>query len=229
MSGHVFRSARDNERASESFIPSGTPPAPAGFAFRGAIQYRSQTMKIPGKKVMILATDGFEQSELEVPRDRLKAAGATVHVVSPHGGEIRGWEKKDWGRNVKVDKLLEDVSANDYDAIVLPGGQINPDLLRINDKALDVIRAFYQQKKVVAAVCHAPWLLIETGIVEGRHATSYKSIKTDMKNAGAKWEDSEVVVDEGIVTSRHPGDLEAFSAKVIEEIAEGRHAGRSAA
>lgn len=186
-------------------------------------------MQIAGKKVLILATHGFEQSELEVPRDRLEKAGATVHVAAPEKGEIRGWDKKDWGRKVKVDKRLDEVSAEDYDAIVLPGGQINPDLLRINEKALELILAFYQQKKVVAAVCHAPWLLIETGIVDGRHATSYKSIKTDMKNAGAKWEDSEVVVDEGIITSRHPGDLEAFSAKIIEEIAEGRHVHRSAA
>jgi len=186
-------------------------------------------MKLSGKKVAILATHGFEQSELEHPRDALKAAGATVHIVSPEAGEIKGWDKKDWGRSVKVDCKLEDVSVDDYDAIVLPGGQINPDLLRINDKALEFIRAFFDQKKPVAAICHAPWLLIETGIAKGRRVTSYHSIKTDVINAGAKWEDSPVVVDQGVVTSRHPGDLEAFSAKVIEEIAEGRHKQRSAA
>jgi protease I len=185
--------------------------------------------KIDGKKILILATNGFEQSELEVPRDRLKAAGATVHVVSPEPGEIKGWDQKDWGRPVKVDKSLNDVSADDYDAIVLPGGQINPDLLRVNEKALKLIRAFYDQKKVVAAVCHAPWLLIETGIIKGRKATSYHSIKTDVINAGAKWEDSEVVTDQGLITSRNPGDLEAFSAKIVEEVAEGRHQARSAA
>src|SRR5438270_1374055 len=186
-------------------------------------------MKISGKKVAILATHGFEQSELEVPRDKLKQAGATVHVVSPEGGEIKGWDMKDWGRPVKVDRRLDDVSVDDYDAIVLPGGQINPDLLRINDKALEFIRAFFDQKKIVAAVCHAPWLLIETGIIKGRKATSYKSIKTDVINAGAKWEDSKVVVDEGLITSRNPDDLDAFSAKIIEEIAEGRHKQRRAA
>src|SRR5579863_6644553 len=156
-------------------------------------------MQISGKKVAILATNGFEQSELEVPRDKLKAAGATVHVVSPEKGEIKGWDMKDWGRPVAVDRQLDDVSADDYDAIVLPGGQINPDLLRIDPKALDLIRAFYAQHKPVAAVCHAPWLLIETGLARGRKATSYKSIKTDMINAGAKWEDSTVVVDGGVI------------------------------
>jgi len=186
-------------------------------------------MQITGKKIAILATNGFEQSELEVPRDRLKAAGATVHVVSPEKGEIRGWQMKDWGRPVKVDKALDEVKADDYDAIVLPGGQINPDLLRVNDKALKFIRAFYDQKKIVAAVCHAPWLLIETGIIKGRKATSYKSIKTDVINAGGKWEDSQVVNDQGVITSRNPGDLEAFSNKIIEEVSEGRHTQRSAA
>jgi protease I len=180
-------------------------------------------MHIQGKKVAILATTGFEQSELEIPRDRLKEQGAIVHVVSPQAQEIRGWEKKDWGRPVKVDVALDEARVQDYDAIVLPGGQINPDLLRINDKALKFIRAFFDQGKVVAAVCHAPWLLIETNMLKGRRATSYKSIKTDMINAGAKWEDVEVVADQGIVTSRNPGDLQAFSKKIMEEIAEGKH------
>ena len=185
-------------------------------------------MQISGKKVAILATHGFEQSELEVPRDRLKAAGATVHVVSPEKGEIKGWDMKDWGLPVKVDRLLDDVKADDYDAIVLPGGQINPDLLRINDKALKFIRAFYDQKKIVAAVCHAPWLLIETGIAKGRNMTSYHSIKTDVVNAGGKWQDSEVVTDNGVITSRNPGDLDAFTRKIIEEVKEGKHPRRAA-
>ena len=184
--------------------------------------------QLDGKKILILATHGFEQSELEVPRDKLKAAGATVDVVSPEQGEIKGWDKKDWGRPVKVDKALGAVKADDYDAIVLPGGQINPDLLRVNAEALKLIKAFYEAGKTVAAVCHAPWLLIETGLAKGRRMTSYKSIKTDVINAGGKWEDSQVVADNGVVTSRNPGDLEAFSAKIIEEVREGKHQRRAA-
>jgi protease I len=195
----------------------------------GAPIQEKRSMKLDKKKIAILATHGFEQSELEVPRDKLKAAGATVDIVSLKTGEIRGWEMKDWGRPVKVDKTLSQVSANDYDAIVLPGGQINPDLLRIEPDALAFIKDFFNQKKIVAAVCHAPWLLIETGIAKGRKMTSYKSIKTDVINADAKWEDSEVVVDQGVITSRNPGDLNAFSAKIIEEVSEGKHTQRSAA
>jgi protease I len=186
-------------------------------------------MELSGKKIAILATNGFEQAELEVPRDTLRQAGATVEVVSLQAGEIKGWDKKDWGRPVKVDKTLDEASASDYDAIVLPGGQINPDLLRVEPKALKLIKDIFEAKKVVAAVCHAPWLLIETGIAKGRRMTSFKSIKTDVLNAGGKWEDSEVVVDQGVITSRNPGDLKAFSAKIIEEVKEGRHTQRSAA
>ncbi len=186
-------------------------------------------MQASGKKVLIIATNGFEQAELEVPRDRLKAAGATVDIASPEKGEIKGWAKTDWGRPVKVDKSIDAVKADDYDAVVLPGGQINPDLLRVNGKVLQLIKEFYNQKKVVAAVCHAPWLLVETGIAKGKKMTSYHSIKTDVINAGAAWEDAEVVVDQGVVTSRNPGDLEAFSKKIIEELNEGRHSRRSAA
>ena len=186
-------------------------------------------MDIKGKKIAILATNGFEQAELEVPRDRLKQAGATVDVISLAAGQIKGWDQKDWGRPVKVDKTLDQASASDYDAIVLPGGQINPDLLRLEPKALKFIKDIFEAKKIVAAVCHAPWLLIETGIAKGRKMTSYKSIKTDVVNAGADWQDEAVVVDQGVITSRNPGDLEAFSDKIIEEVKEGRHLQRSAA
>jgi protease I len=184
--------------------------------------------QLDGKRILILATNGFEQSELEVPRDKLKAAGARVDVVSPEKGEITGWDRKDWGRPVTVDKPLAQASAADYDAIVLPGGVMNPDHLRVNPDALKLIKAFYDAGKTVAAVCHAPWLLIETGLAKGRKMTSYKSIKTDVINAGGKWEDREVVTDNGVITSRNPGDLDAFTRKIIEEVKEGKHQRRAA-
>jgi protease I len=186
-------------------------------------------MELHGKKIAILATTGFEQAELEVPRDTLKNAGASVDIVSLAEGEIMGWDVKDWGRPVKVDKTLDQVSANDYDVLVLPGGVINPDLLRLEPKALKFIKEIFDGEKLIAAVCHGPWLLVETGIAKGRKMTSYKSIKTDVANAGAHWEDSEVVVDKGVITSRTPDDLKAFSATIIEEMRAAHHGQRSAA
>jgi protease I len=182
--------------------------------------------EIRNAKIAILSTHGFEQSELKVPLQKLKEAGAQVTVVAPERGQIRGWNEKDWGDYVPVDKTLDEARASDYDAIVLPGGQINPDLLRVNDKALQFIRSFLDSGKVVAAICHAPWLLIEVDAVRGRKVTSYHSIKTDMKNAGGNWTDAEAVVDRGIITSRSPRDLNAFVAKIIEEVEEGTHEGR---
>ena len=183
--------------------------------------------KISKAKILILATDGFEQSELEVPRAKLKETGALVHVASPKQRkdkkEIRGWKDKDWGNGVPVDRELADASEGFYDALVLPGGQMNPDSLRGNAEAMTLIKAFVNSGKPVAAICHAPWLLIEANAIRGRKATSYKTIKTDMINAGADWRDETVVADQGIVTSRNPGDLEAFVAKIIEEVEEGKH------
>lgn len=183
--------------------------------------------KISKAKILILATDGFEQSELEVPREKLKSVAQLVHVAAPKDRKqkdaIIGWQNHDWGKPVKVDVELSDASTSLYDAIVLPGGQMNPDTLRANPDAVKLIKAFLADGKVVAAICHGPWLLIEANAVRGRKATSYNSIKTDMLNAGAHWVDEPVVSDEGIVTSRNPGDLEAFVAKIIEEIEEGKH------
>ena len=181
-------------------------------------------------KILIMATDGFEQSELMVPQEKLSDAGAAVEIAAPKSrmksGKIYGWNENDWGKTVSVDKDLEDVDPTEYDALVLPGGQINPDKLRVEPKAIEIIRAFYSAGKTVAAICHAPWLLIEAGIIEGRHCTSYHSIKTDMLNAGGQWRDETVVTDRGLITSRNPGDLDAFVSKIIEEVREGTHTGR---
>lgn len=172
-------------------------------------------------RIMILATHGFEQSELEVPLKQLAQAGAAVEVVSPEAGEIRGWKGKDWGTPVKVDRDFAEARIEDYDALVLPGGQINPDLLRVDDEVVRFIRAFHRSGKPLAAICHAPWLLIEAELVDGRRATSYRSMRTDMVNAGARWEDSETVRDGNMITARNPGDLDAFVAAIIEAV-EGR-------
>ncbi|AUC52909.1 protease [Sagittula sp. P11] len=179
-------------------------------------------------KVLIIVTHGFEQSELEFPRDQLRAKGAEVHVATLDGKAIKGWEGSDWGREAEADLKIEDANPHDYDALVIPGGQINPDLLRVEESVLALVRTFHDQGKVVAAVCHAPWVLIEAGIVAGRRMTCYTSIRTDLENAGAKVMDTSVVADNGIVTSRKPDDLKDFVAKIVEEIEEGTH-GRKAA
>jgi protease I len=184
---------------------------------------------IKNAQILIMATNGFEQSELEVPRDRLREAGAKVVIASPDGKTIKGWKDKDWGTDVAVDIAIADAKEGDFTALVLPGGVMNPDQLRVNPDAMKVVKDFLASGKVVAAVCHGPWLLVQADALKGREATSYKSIRKDLENAGAKWVDKEVVVDNGIITSRRPDDLEAFSKKIIEEIQEGKHARQMAA
>ncbi|QDY69429.1 type 1 glutamine amidotransferase domain-containing protein [Qingshengfaniella alkalisoli] len=173
--------------------------------------------------ILMISTHGFEQSELDAPRTKLSSAGATVHLATPGGEDIRGWKNKDWGDIAHHDKRLEEVSADDYDAIVIPGGQMNPDILRTNAQAVRLVRDFVEQGKIVAAICHGPWLLIEAGVTEGREMTSYHSIKTDLVNAGANWVDEAVAVSNGIITSRSPANLDAFVTRIIEEVQEGRH------
>ena len=176
------------------------------------------------KKVAILATDGFEQSELESPLEALKAAGAEPKIVSLKAGKIQGTVHGEKGDKFDVDLTLHQVNPEDFDALVLPGGLYNPDTLRTNSAAVDFVRSFAQAGKPIAAICHAPWLLIEAEVVRGRKLTSWPAIKTDVRNAGGRWVDEEVVVDNGLVTSRKPDDLPAFNRKMIEEIGEGVHA-----
>jgi protease I len=179
-------------------------------------------------RILIIATHGFEQAELEVPRDKLKAAGARVQVASLDGKEIKGWDQKDWGRTAEADLKIADAREGDYDALVIPGGVINPDKLRVDEDTMKLVKAFLASGKVVAAVCHGPWLLVQADALKGRQATSYKSVRKDVENAGAKWVDETVVVDNGIITSRNPDDLPAFVDKIIEELKEGRHHRRAA-
>lgn len=178
--------------------------------------------------ILILATDGYERSELRVPLDELRKRGANVKVASIKTGEIKSWDKKDWGDTIGVDLEAKNVKVEDFDALVLPGGQINPDLLRVNEDAVRVVRDFVKSGKPVAAICHGPWLLVEADALRGLKATSYRSIRSDIRNAGASWKDEAVVVDNGIITSRSPSDLPQFVDKIVEEIQEGRHNRRAA-
>lgn len=178
---------------------------------------------LTGKKVAILATDGFEQVELTEPMEKVKTAGADVHIVSIKSGQIQGMQSDEKGDMFTVDKLVEDVSAEDYNGLILPGGVLNPDSLRMDQKAVQFVRDFFAQHKPVAAICHGPWMLVEANVLEGRTVTSFPSIKTDILNAGAQWVDEEVVCDQGLVTSRSPDDMEAFCKKVVEELREGKH------
>lgn len=178
-----------------------------------------QNAELNGKKIAILATDGFEQLELTEPKKNLEEAGAKVEVLSIKEGKIKGWDKTDWGSSVKVDRLVADARPADYDALVLPGGQINPDKLRIDKAAVSFVREFAQSGKPVAAICHGPWTLIEAGVVKGHTMTSWPSVRTDLVNAGAHWVDREVVSDGNFITSRKPEDIPAFSRAIIEMVA----------
>jgi protease I len=184
--------------------------------------------KLEGKKVAILAADMFERVELEQPRDALEQAGARTEVVSIHPGEIKGFDHFDPVNTVKVDKTVEEVSADDYDALMVPGGVGNPDQLRGDENAVQFVREFFEQGKPVAVICHGPWVLIDAGVARGRTLTSWPTVGTDLRNAGANWVDREVVVDQGLVTSRKPDDIPAFNEKMIEEFAAGRHAEQAA-
>lgn len=179
--------------------------------------------------IAILATNGFEHSELFIPKKKIEDAGGKATIVSLDSGSIKSWKDGNWGETVKVDKLVSEVTSDDFDGLVLPGGVINPDLLRDNEKAVNFVKDFFMDKKQkpVAAICHGPWMLVEADVVKGRTLTSYSSIKTDLINAGANWTDEEVVVDKGLVTSRSPADMEAFIDKMLEEFKEETHRLRS--
>ncbi len=179
--------------------------------------------KLKGKTVAILTENGFEEVELTSPKQALEDAGATVHIVSPQKEKVKGWNHDHWSIELAVDKNISAAKVEDYDALMLPGGVLNPDQLRQNEEAVEFAKDFLETGRPVAAICHGPQLLIETGLLEGRDMTSYPSVQTDLKNAGANWHDKEVIVDNGLVTSRSPKDLEAFNKKMIEEIAEGIH------
>ncbi|MDX1684830.1 MAG: type 1 glutamine amidotransferase domain-containing protein [Saprospiraceae bacterium] len=180
-------------------------------------------MNLSEKRIAILATDGFEEDELFSPLNTLKEHGANVDIVSYKSGDIRGWKGNNWSKSITVDKTVDQASESDYHALVIPGGVANPDSLRQDEGSVNFVRSFFKSGKPVASICHGPQVLIEAGVVEGRRMTSYNSIKTDLKNAGAQWVDEPVVVDQGLVTSRHPGDLDAFNDKLIEEVREGIH------
>lgn len=178
---------------------------------------------LKGKKVAIHTENGFEEVELTSPKKALEDAGAEVKIVSPQKGKVKAWAHDHWSIELPVDVNIEDADPNNYDALMIPGGVLNPDKMRLNDKCVEFAQHFLQEGKPVAAICHGPQLLIETGMLEGRNMTSYPSVKTDLINAGADWNDREVIVDNGLVTSRSPEDLETFNKKMIEEIREGKH------
>jgi protease I len=180
---------------------------------------------LKGKTIAILATDGFEQSELIKPKQALEDAGARTQVVSPTENKIKGWDKKDWGKEIPVDVALKSADASKYDALLLPGGVMNPDQLRMNPDAVRFAKHFFDQGKPVAAICHGPWMLVETGAVRGRTVTSWPSLQTDIQNAGGAWVDQDVIVSNGVVTSRKPDDIPAFNREMISLFSKGAQQG----
>jgi protease I len=182
--------------------------------------------KLAGKRIAALVDNGFEQVELTEPKKALEQEGAKVDVISPQDGKVKGWNHTQWGDEIAVDRPLAQAKADEYDGLLLPGGVMNPDHLRMNPKAVEFTKAFVQADKPIAAICHGPWTLVEAGAVRGKRMTSWPSLQTDLRNAGANWVDEQVVVDNGLVTSRKPDDIPAFSQKAIEEFAEGRHTGQ---
>ena len=178
---------------------------------------------LEGKTIAFLVTDGFEQVELTTPWEQIKLAGAETELIALKDGKVQGFNHLDKGDAFQVDKTVADASAEDYDGLVLPGGVANPDALRTDQNAVEFVRAFFNEKKPVAVICHGPWTLVEADVVHGRKLTSWPSLRTDIQNAGGNWVDQEVVVDQGLVSSRKPDDLEAFCSKAIEEFAEGKH------
>lgn len=181
------------------------------------------TANLNGKRVAILVENGFEQSELVEPRKALDQAGVTTKVISSEPARVRAWNEQEWGESIPVDVALNKADAKDYDGLLLPGGVMNPDKLRTNPDAVQFVRAFFDSGKPIFAICHGPWTLVEAGVVRGRQLTSWPSLQTDIRNAGGKWVDQEVVTDNGLVTSRKPDDLPAFNRKMLEELAEGPH------
>jgi protease I len=220
FSAHAAAAARDVQ----GFFVSGAQ-RDAERADAPKREERNNIMDIKGLKVAALVTDGFEQVELTSPKEALEQAGATVHIISPKGGKVKGWKHTEWGDTFTVDATLADAQPDDYDALLLPGGVMNPDTLRTIPEAVSFATRFFDDGKPIASICHGPWLLAETGKISGYTLTSYPSIRTDLKNAGANVVDREAVVDRGVVTSRNPDDLPAFNKAMIEEFAEGRHGG----
>src|SRR5919108_3340472 len=206
-------------------------PLLSGFTTLGSAEARTEANEggpmaneLKGKRVAIVATDMVEQVELLEPRKALDEAGAQTELISIEPGKIQGFNHYDKGDEIPVDRTIEEASADEYDALMLPGGVGNPDVLRMDENVVSFVRDFFEQGKPVAAICHAPWTLVEAGVVHGRTLTSWPSLQTDIRNAGGGWVDDEVLVDQGLVTSRKPDDIPAFNAKMIEEFAEGKHA-----